>query len=98
GSSGLKGAFRVLPILRSNRRHCRRPCPRLPFRGRLAQSVERLLYTQDVTGSSPVPPTRSLCYSPAARVIVCWSDTSRDGLGPAPPGFACGAVVQMVST
>jgi hypothetical protein len=26
-------------------------------RGRLAQSVERLLYTQDVGGSSPSPPT-----------------------------------------
>jgi hypothetical protein len=26
-------------------------------RGRLAQLVERLLYTQDVGGSSPSPPT-----------------------------------------
>jgi hypothetical protein len=30
-----------------------------PF-GRLAQSAERLLYTQMVTGSSPVPPTALL--------------------------------------
>jgi hypothetical protein len=28
------------------------------WRGRLAQLVERLLYTQDVGGSSPSPPTR----------------------------------------
>jgi hypothetical protein len=27
--------------------------------GRLAQLVERLLYTQDVGGSSPSPPTKS---------------------------------------
>ena len=34
--------------------------------GRLAQLVERLLYTQDVGGSSPSPPTiekLSICFS-----------------------------------
>jgi hypothetical protein len=34
-------------------------------RGRLAQLVERLLYTQDVGGSSPSPPTRSASVRPA---------------------------------
>ena len=29
--------------------------------GRLAQLVEHLLYTQAVTGSSPVPPTKKWC-------------------------------------
>jgi hypothetical protein len=29
----------------------------MPSRGRLAQLVERLPYKQEVTGSSPVPPT-----------------------------------------
>src|SRR5579859_2922487 len=29
--------------------------------GRLAQLAERLLYTQDVRGSSPLPPTNPFC-------------------------------------
>src|SRR5215813_3100251 len=33
--------------------------------GRLAQLVERLLYTQDVGGSSPSLPTTSSCHSSA---------------------------------
>ena len=42
------------------------PPPKTPHfggtitRGRLAQLVERLLYTQDVGGSSPSPPTTTL--------------------------------------
>jgi hypothetical protein len=35
--------------------------------GRLAQLVERLLYTQDVGGSSPSPPTNLRCE--AAQVV-----------------------------
>jgi hypothetical protein len=33
------------------------------FYGRLAQPVERLLYTQDVRGSSPLPPTYLSIYT-----------------------------------
>ena len=36
---------------------------RLAADGRLAQLVERFLHTEEVTGSSPVPPTISLAFA-----------------------------------
>ena len=41
------------------------------FDGRLAQLVERLLYTQDVGGSSPSPPTTLLRATRDYHVTEC---------------------------
>src|SRR6185295_11473189 len=51
-------------------------------RGRLAQLVERLLYTQDVGGSSPSPPTSlhargAQDASPAATRSAGWVQAER---------------------
>ena len=56
--------------------------------GRLAQLVERLLYTQDVGGSSPSPPTSLRCSAASAGKPVSSAKAARrspkgeDGLTP----------------
>ena len=41
-----------------------------PRRGRLAQLVERLVYTENVGGSSPSPPTMSVLSFPKTAPVV----------------------------
>src|SRR6185295_7964486 len=45
-------------------------------RGRLAQLVERFLHTEEVTGSSPVPPTTSFSTAWHADPLRCISDAT----------------------
>ena len=46
------------------------------IRGRVAQLGERHAYTVDVTGSSPVPPTREIRNSEGRAVRVVSNGTS----------------------
>ena len=40
--------------------------------GRLAQLVERLVYTEEVGGSKPSPPTNHKCHAGEKRLNINW--------------------------
>ena len=47
------------------------PCGAIKRRGRLAQLVERFLYTEDVGGSSPSSPT-TVPAAGLGTILSCW--------------------------